>query len=354
MNISIKFRKNLKYSYILINKIDDLPQIQDLLNKRQILIVIDSKVNHLYNHKLSQAISNYENIHTLELPGGEICKSEDCVHSIINALIRHNFTRSDYIIAIGGGSLSDVVGFAASIYMRGLNLIIIPTTLLSAVDASVGGKTAINFHGVKNQIGLFYHPKQIIFCSEFLKTLEGEQLLSAYAEIIKYGIIKDKSIFKLLDHAILTNNYMNIVQKCVKIKSQIIKSDEADNSQRQILNMGHLIGHAIESSENYNQSHGKAIAIGAIAEARGLVSMGLMPRTVYKQMLEIYKHYGFDVNYCLSNSTIQEFINYDKHKTQNYYTIVLVKKIGKSSLCRISKEQFPKFIENATIPPKLQ
>lgn len=350
MNISIKLRKKTSYSYYFASNINELGKILSTLVSSRILVVSDKNVNSLYQEQIRTILQNYKNTNSIIINPGEEGKTQESMRTILQALIHNDFTREDTIIAIGGGSVSDVAGFCASIYKRGINYIILPTTLLSAVDACIGGKTAINYGGIKNQIGSFYQPSSIVFCKELLAHLPQKEFQSAYAEIIKYGIIKDKSIFAKLDKAIETNDFSNVIQKCVRVKSSIIKADELDHSNRQLLNLGHLIGHALESSSGFELTHGQAIAIGTLAEARALLKLNLLNPKVYNQILKIYEHFGFTLNAHLENRNLQNFITADKHIGKDYFAVVLIEKIGRARICKMPINKLNDFIEYSKAP----
>jgi 3-dehydroquinate synthase len=218
-------------------------------------------------------------VHILELPDGEICKSTEHLIDIWNALHQWQFSRKDTLVAIGGGVITDIAGFAASTYLRGINLITIPTTLLAQVDAAIGGKTAVNFRSGKNLIGNYYFAKAVIVDTELLSTLPRNQFVSGLAEIIKYALLEKtianeaeyhmgpKSLLYVLENSIANLNWSDellpgILIASIKMKLAVVAKDPQENGLRRCLNLGHTLGHALESVSNFTLSHGEAVSIG--------------------------------------------------------------------------------------------
>ncbi len=196
---------------------------------------------------------------TFVLPSGEQCKSFEYVQKIINKMLSLSIDRSGCIAAVGGGTVGDIAGFCASIYKRGINWIVVPTTVTAFADSSIGGKTSINFGDIKNSVGSFYLPKKRIVCYDFLETLPKDQIQNGLVEVYKTALL-DKSLFKIVWTAPLEC----LLDKAAKIKSKIVSSDFLDNGKRQVLNLGHTIGHALELTTSI--THGRAVAIGLLIE----------------------------------------------------------------------------------------
>jgi len=209
-------------------------------------------------------------IELIRIPNGEMAKEWEALGKLLNEFIRAGLDRKSLVIALGGGSVTDLVGFASSIYQRGIRYINIPTTLLAQVDSSIGGKTAINFLGYKNQIGSFYDPIAVIIDSHFLETLKKEQIIDGFAEIIKAGLIKDPRILEIIkSHDIEVSKsplVKELILRAIRVKQYFIKRDPKDKNIRQILNFGHTIAHALELK--YGLSHGEAVLIGMIEELK--------------------------------------------------------------------------------------
>ena len=251
--------------------------------------------NNLKN-KLQWAIKKIHNLSSRKvelifIPDGEKAKNWNEAEKLLNKLFDHNLDRKSMIIALGGGAVSDIVGFASSIYLRGIKYINIPTTLLSQVDSAYGGKTAINFKNYKNQVGTFYNPHSVIVESNFLKTLKDEQIIDGLGEIIKYGFIRDGAILNLLKNKKLENIKNNnqliesLIKKSIKIKQDYISKDFKDKNIRQMLNFGHTIGHALELK--YKISHGRAVLYGMLKELEIGEKIGITKINLRNTLLEL-------------------------------------------------------------------
>ncbi len=239
-------------------------QIESMGGVRNILVVTDSVVSPLYLKRTIHQLDSLPcNVYSYELAAGEASKSIEEYVNVLNFLIEHNFGRGDLIIALGGGVVSDLSGFVASTYMRGIRYITIPTTLLSAVDASVGGKTAINMPGGKNLVGSFHHPSLVVCDVSYFSTLPDSIIRDGMAEVLKYsficGDLDPDSVMPPYD-------YESMVEQCVRIKSKFVSSDEYDRGVREALNFGHTIGHGYEVLSGYETTHGSAVAMGMIVE----------------------------------------------------------------------------------------
>ena len=247
--------------------------------------------------------------HILEVPDGEACKSTNCLLQIWNALHEFKFSRQDTIVAYGGGALTDIAGFAASTYLRGINLVTIPTTLLAQVDAAIGGKTAINFHDHKNLAGSFYFARAIIVDIDTLATLPNNQFVSGLAEVIKYGFLEKtiaaeseyspgpKPLLAILDELVANPTWDNsllpgIIASCIKMKLSVVAKDPIENGLRRCLNLGHTLGHALESAGNFQLSHGQAVAIGTAFAFRLSVSRGQISQTDESKAISLLKGAG--------------------------------------------------------------
>ena len=244
-------------------------------SSKNILIVTDSGIPKKYIKELKAKISNNKNIYTHELPQGETSKSANEYLNLLEKLAKLKFDRSDLMIALGGGMVGDITGFTAASYLRGIDFIQIPTSLLAQVDSSVGGKTAINIERGKNLVGAFYNPKLVLISTSFLETLPNNQFRSGLGEIVKYSLLGNKKI-----RSILENNSKeiqkkdpivmeNLVSESIKTKAKIVTKDEKENGIRAILNLGHTFGHAIEAFKKYKGiTHGQAVIYGIQIIAR--------------------------------------------------------------------------------------
>ncbi|MBN2604728.1 MAG: 3-dehydroquinate synthase, partial [Bacilli bacterium] len=232
---------------------------------KQIVIITDDFIPKIY---LNTILNKIINPLIIEVPMGEDSKSISQVTYIINTMIENKITRSCLVLALGGGVIGDLAGFVASIYFRGVDYIQIPTTLLSQIDSSIGGKVGINSENMKNAIGSFYQPKMVIIDPNTLNTLSIKQKNNGVAELIKYGLIADKSLFEDVCNKDIWSNIEHYITRSIEIKRDYVIDDEHDNGKRQILNFGHTIGHAIEQFSKYSLLHGEAVAIGMLAMAK--------------------------------------------------------------------------------------
>ena len=236
-----------------------------------IFIVVDRKVHKLFRQKIDSISSVFSNSHVLQFTANENNKNSTGVEKIYNALLRKNFGRDTTLIAIGGGVVGDTAGFAASTFARGIKLVHIPTTLLAAVDSSIGGKTGINYNETKNIIGSFYQPEAVFVDVEFITTLDTRELVSGLGEIIKYGILTDGKLFnyvtrnldRIFSYDFKTLN--KVISESVHFKINVVEVDEKESGLRQILNLGHTFAHAFEIEKNYSLRHGEAVLAGIMS-----------------------------------------------------------------------------------------
>ena len=275
MSIISTGKGNSKYNiYITKNGILKSVLNSHLSRKNKILIVTDNGVPSKYINSLKKDIKN-KDIFTIVLKKGEKSKSFDSYQKILNKLIKLKFDRSDYLIALGGGVVGDITGFVASSYLRGIDYIQIPTTLLAQVDSSVGGKTAINLKHGKNLVGAFYNPKLVLISTHFLQSLSNDEYKSGLGEVLKYAFIGNKTLKNIIENntnKIIARNesiLKAIIEESVKTKSKIVTKDERESGIRAILNFGHTFGHAIEAYNDYkNITHGAAITLGMVIASK--------------------------------------------------------------------------------------
>ena len=306
---------------------------------KDIAIITNEVVAPLYLNEISDLFSN-RNVIEYILPDGEQEKKLKTVHKIIDRLMEAGFGRDSTLIALGGGVVGDITGFTASIFMRGINFIQIPTTLLAQVDASVGGKTGVNHKSGKNLIGSFYQPQCVICDSIFLATLEATEISAGLAEIIKYGLIFDSEFFLWLQknmQQILSNDRAAVdyvIQRSCAIKAEIVAQDEKEQSVRALLNFGHTFGHAIEKLTGYgNWTHGDAVAVGMVLAARLSENMSLITPEDVQNIEEILTAANLPIS--LPNIDPAELLaamQSDKKVKDRNIQLVLLKNIGEAFL----------------------
>lgn len=310
--------------------------VSEVFSGKKIMIVSDDNVFPLYGEIITKALSDsgFE-CHSFVLPHGEPTKSFQSLPKIYEALLNAKLTRSDLLIALGGGVIGDLAGFAASSYLRGIKFVQIPTSLLAQVDSSVGGKVAVDLPQGKNLVGAFYHPKAVIIDPDVLNTLPDHFISDGMGEVIKYGCIKDKELFELLCRHTsfddLKPKLTQIIARCVDIKRIVVEADQFDLGERILLNFGHTLAHTIEQHFNYErESHGEAVGIGMyqitkIAEEKGLTTFGCAEQI--KKALEIYK---LPDNSNLPIDVLTDAISLDKKNLNNHLNVVLLHDIGDS------------------------
>ncbi len=249
---------------------------------KRVMIVTNETVAPLYLNALKATLSDYQ-IDTLILPDGEAYKTLASFERIMSALLEGTHGRDTTLIALGGGVIGDLVGFAAACYQRGVAFIQVPTTLLSQVDSSVGGKTAVNHPLGKNMIGAFYQPKAVVIDIHCLNSLPERELAAGMAEVIKYGVMWDKPFFEWLEshvddiYAMKEDALIHVVYRCCEIKADVVSQDETETGVRALLNLGHTFGHAIEAEQGYgNWLHGEAVAVGIIQAAETAHRLGFI------------------------------------------------------------------------------
>jgi len=284
---------------------------------------------------LEKALSGKIEFNIIEIESGEVNKNIESCQKIWTVLLNAKADRNSLLINLGGGVISDMGGFAAMTYKRGIHFIHIPTTLLAMVDASIGGKLGIDFHSIKNAVGLFAEPRAVFIYPDFIKTLEKRELLSGFAELIKHALIYDKNFWKYLTNANFENiDWEAVVKKSLQIKKEIVSIDPFEKSLRKILNFGHSVGHALESYFMETESplkHGEAVAIGMICEA--YISTKILGLKIEKlDAIRLYiRHYFDDV--VIKEEyfpKILSFVEQDKKNFKGQFKFSLLKKIGKA------------------------
>ena len=256
-------------------------------------ILTDSTVDALYGDRTAASLeqAGFEVIRFV-FPAGEASKNLTVFGQALNFLAEHRLSRSDMIVALGGGVVGDLAGFVAAVYLRGIRFIQIPTTLLAAVDSSVGGKTAVDLDTGKNLAGAFYQPELVICDYDTLGTLPERTFREGCAEVIKYGMLISEPFLRSLEETPVAEQLENVICTCVAYKRDIVCGDEFDRGQRQLLNLGHTIGHAVEARGGYTLFHGECVAIGLAAVARATVKMGRCTEALCSRIVALLRQYG--------------------------------------------------------------
>lgn len=321
--------------------------IQKSFSGRRIMIISDDHVFPLYGEQLEKDLQTFSVCTHLVLPHGEPTKDFQTLPSVYSALLDAKITRSDLIIALGGGVIGDLTGFAAASFLRGVNLIQIPTSLLAQVDSSVGGKVAVDLPQGKNLVGAFYHPKMVLIDPAVLQSLPDHFIHDGMGEVIKYGCIKDASLFADLERhqsfEALSGHLTEIIARCVDIKREVVEHDQFDKGERMLLNFGHTLAHTIEQHFQYTrESHGEAVAIGMyqislLAEEEGLTAPGTSER-----ILKVLQQYGLPSKCGVLLTDLTEAITLDKKNLNRNLNIVLLHEIGNSYIYPTTSEFFNK------------
>ena len=311
----------------------------DRVKGSDVAIISDEVVAPLYLNQLLEGLPE-KNIITYVLPKGEQEKKLKTVHKIIDHLLQNGFGRDATLISLGGGVVCDITGFVASVFMRGVSVIQIPTTLLAQVDASVGGKTGVNHSLGKNLIGSFYQPSSVVCDTAFLSSLDPKEMSDGLAEIIKYGLIYDRDFFVWLQTNISNileqdrASLRHAVQRSCQIKAEIVAQDEREQSIRAILNFGHTFGHAIENQTGYDQwSHGQAIAAGMVLASKLSAKMSLISEEDVELIKDILLRAGLPVEPPkISTHDFVDAMKADKKVKARVIQLVLLKEIGSAFL----------------------
>ena len=324
MNLRIDLDKG--YDIEIKNKaIKNLgPYLRKNYKNSKILIISDDLVYSLHKDKILSEIKGFSYKEYI-LDQGEESKNTQNLVNILEFLAKNEFKRSDLILAFGGGMVGDISGLCASLYLRGIDFINIPTTFLSAIDSSVGGKTAVNLKAGKNLCGAFYHPRKVFIDTDFLKTLTDYNFNDGLAEAIKYGMIRDKDLLDIFINEKVDKDYENldrIIKSCLEIKKDIVSKDEKDKGLRQLLNYGHSFGHTFEIISNFKLGHGHAVALGM------LVMVNYFINNFSHDFINLLKKYNLYQEIDFPVDRVVKLARLDKKSSKDLINIIAVKKIG--------------------------
>jgi len=316
---------------------------------KKICIVTDDNVSPLYRAPLKKALLEAGfDVVSFIFPHGEAYKSMNTVSALLEFLAKKQLTRSDALIALGGGITGDLAGFAAASYLRGIPFIQIPTTLLAAVDSSVGGKTGVNLSAGKNLAGAFWQPSLVLFDTDTIKTLSYDLLLDGAAEAIKAGLIADRSLFDYIMEAdSLTDPevFTTLSDRAIRIKQAVVKADERDTGVRQLLNLGHTIGHAIEKCSGFEISHGHAVAMGMVIVSRAAKNLNWSTEDCLTPLLAVLNKYGFPLECPYTASQLTGAALKDKKRMGDTITLVIPAALGDCRLTPIPVDRLETFIQ---------
>lgn len=337
MVLSLNLQKD---SYDIVVESYALNKIGEYLRlDRKVLILTDSGVPAEY----SQAVKNAsKESYIYVIPQGEGSKCFESYKNILSFMAKNNFTRTDCLVSVGGGVVGDLGGFVASSYMRGIDFYNVPTTLLSQLDSSIGGKVAIDLDGYKNIVGAFYQPKKVVIDPKTLNTLDERQKMAGLAEAIKMAATSDKDLFELIENAqSLDSEIEKIIVGGLKIKKAVVEEDPYEKGLRRILNFGHTIGHAVESNSGLGTLlHGECVAIGMLP---------MCNKEVRPRLEAVLKKYNLPTNIDTDTDILISYIKNDKKASGKKITVCTVPKIGEFSLVEVEINDMKKYIEGGAL-----
>ncbi len=336
---------NTSRSYDVLIGAGPLNELGKLLNKTlnrtcHIAVISDSNVHPIYGKTVTDQLTaaGYQVVNHV-FPAGESSKNPDTYLKILNFLAENKITRSDALLALGGGVTGDMTGFAAATYLRGIDYIQLPTTLLAMVDSSVGGKTAIDLPAGKNLVGAFYQPRLVLCDLNTLDTLPESVFCDGCAEVIKYGVLYDPCLFAHLAEKGLDFDREAVVSRCVELKRNVVTMDEFDTGARQMLNLGHTIGHGIEAQSNFRITHGQAVAIGmAIVAKAGC-------KAIYSQLISVLRTFRLPVSTDFTAKQLYRSALSDKKRSGGSVNLIVPEAIGKCRIVPTPVEKLETFIE---------
>ena len=341
--------------YIGSNLLSSKSLLSDHIQGKQVMVVTNTTIAPLYLEKLKDALSDF-NVESVVLPDGEEFKTLETLNKVFDALLKAKFDRSSTLVALGGGVVGDITGYAAASYQRGVNFIQVPTSLLSQVDSSVGGKTGVNHELGKNMIGAFYQPKAVIIDVDTLDTLSDQEYSAGMAEVIKYGLLGNADFFSMLEtniESIMARNkdlIIEIIFNSCKDKASIVALDEFERGKRALLNLGHTFGHGIENAFGYgNYLHGEAVSIGMVMAAKLSMDEGHLSNEDAIRVESILSKADLPISIkkSIGSETLIEAMSLDKKSIDGKIRLVLLKALGDSYLTdSYSKENFNKVVNN--------
>ena len=333
--------------------------IKEVYKGEKLFIITDSNINKIYKNKYNLMFKNFDyTVYVLE--AGEKNKHIGVMQGIYSAMVKADIKRKDLVVAFGGGVVGDIAGFAAASFLRGINFIQIPTTIISQVDSSVGGKVGVDLPEGKNLIGAFHQPRLVLIDNKFLKTLTDRYFYDGFAEIVKYGCIYDKKFFEKLEKIVdevSTNSYAEnykkimrehlmkyineIVMRSCEIKKEVVEKDEKEENLRMILNFGHTIGHAIEQYTNYDvYSHGEAISTGMIDIIRIGVQKNITQNGQLERVKNLLEKLNLPTEIKYPIEKIKEIMKRDKKSISGGINFVFLKEIGKVEIVKMNETEF--------------
>ena len=323
-----------KDSYDIVIERGVLAKAGELLDlDRRVLVVTDDGVPSLYAQKILEQSKDGV---LVTLPAGEATKDFSFFRQLLSRMLEASFTRKDCVVAVGGGVVGDLAGFAAACYMRGVDFYNVPTTLLSQVDSSIGGKTAIDLDGVKNIVGAFYQPKKVLIDPDTLQTLDPRQFSAGMAEAIKMAATSDAALFERIKNSTdIEADLEEIITKALQIKKDVVEQDPKEQGIRKILNFGHTIGHAIESLNEGKLLHGECVALGMLS---------MCSEEVRAELLPVLQKFNLLVDLTWGKEQLMPLILHDKKMQKDGLSVIFVPAIGSFEIREITPEQMEELL----------
>lgn len=345
---TVHIRVSRSYDVLIGSEIlDEIGEQAAKLNTSgKVAIISDSNVWPLYGRRVETSLekAGFQVVHFV-FPAGESSKNIQTYTHILNFLAENQVTRSDMIIALGGGVTGDMAGFAAATYLRGIPFIQIPTTLLAMVDSSVGGKTAIDLPSGKNLVGAFYQPSLVLCDIHTLDTLPEEFFRDGCAEVIKYGVLYDDALYSHLEERGLHFDRESVITRCVELKRDVVTEDEFDTGVRMKLNLGHTIGHSVEAKSNFSVSHGQAVAIGMAIVAKATAAYRECDTEIPERIVSVLKKFGLPVSTEYTSAELCQFALSDKKRMGGTVNLIVPKTIGSCVIRKTPVEALEPFIK---------
>ena len=312
---------------------------------RKAAIITDDIVAGLYLETVSQSLKSAGiEVCAHVFPNGEASKNHSQLLPIYDFLIEEQITRSDLIVALGGGVVGDLAGYAAATYLRGIDFVQIPTTFLAQIDSSVGGKTAVDTAQGKNLVGAFHQPILVLCDLDTLSTLPEENWKDGIGEAIKYGMIRDAKLFEVMRSGQVKQELEYVVTRCIEIKRDVVEADERDTGERMILNYGHTVGHAVENYMNYQLTHGKCVGIGMAIITKAAAAAGMEDIALHEAVVEALKVYDMPYWLDIDYDTACNACLNDKKRMKNTLKCIIVNKIGECYIHSMPAEEFKPFV----------
>lgn len=314
--------------------------VKKVISPCKAAIVTDSTVVHLYEETVRKSLTEAGfSVCTFVFPTGEASKNIHTLSHLLEFLAKEEMTRTDMIVALGGGVTGDLAGFGAAVYLRGISFVQIPTTFLAAIDSSVGGKTAVDLEAGKNLAGAFYQPKLVLCDTDVLQTLPEVVFADGIAEALKYGVLGDAALFEKIAGGDCRQDLEEIIETCVSMKRDVVEEDEFDTGKRQLLNLGHTFGHAIEQKSHFQMTHGHAVAIGMHLIAKAAEAKGIAEKGTAAAIAKALEQNQLPKETEFSPAEVAEGTLRDKKRRGGTISFVFPKKIGACEIVKIPVEE---------------